>query len=237
MNNKKALITGASRGLGRELAHVLANNDYDLILHSKERKLPDVSRSFRFDRKCDKVVYVSVYGDIQKQETIDSLVEVFKKENASVLVSNIGIYENKMIDEISTDECTEILNVNLISSIALIKRVFNILKEKKSGTIININSLAGKIGSLGESIYSASKHGMSGFLKSLQFEATKYNIHIVDVYLGAMKTDITKNRKDIEKLMSPYEVSKCIYSACLSNDVVNCKTTRITELCINRRLY
>ena len=237
MSYKKALITGASRGLGKEMACVLANNDYDLILHSKETKLPEILRSFRFDRKCDKVYYTPVYGDIRCLDTISELTALLKREEANVLINNAGIYLNKQISDTSFEECWEILGANLISSIILIKSVFQAFKEKGCGTIININSLAGKFGSDGESIYSASKHGLGGFLKSLQFEATKHNIQIVDVYLGAMKTDMTKERKDLEKLMKPYEVAKCIYSACLSDDVMACGTTRITELHINRRIY
>lgn len=237
MNHKKVLITGASRGLGKELAYVFANNDYDLILHSQKTKLPEISRSFRFDRKCDKIAYTPIYGDIRRLETINKLVEVLKKENIGVLINNAGVYLNKPISETSFAECWKVLGVNLISSIILIKCAFKVFAERKSGMIININSTAGKFGANGESIYSASKHGMSGFLKSIQIEAVQNNIQVTDVYLGAMKTEMTQDRKDADKLMKPYEVAKCIFSSCLSDDVIACGTTRITELHINRKVY
>lgn len=235
MNHKKVLITGASRGLGKELAYVFANNDYDLILHSKNPHLPEVKRSFRFDRVCENVPYISMYGNLENKNVVRKIID--ESRDISVFVNNAGIYFNSLISEMSVEKCCEILSVNLISPILLIKGIFEIFKEKKSGTIININSMAGKQGSFGESVYSASKFGMSGFLKSLQFEAPKYNIQIIDVYLGAMKTEMTQDRKDADKLMKPYEVAKCIFSSCLSDDVIACGTTRITELHINRKVY
>ena len=235
MSYKKVLITGASRGLGKELAYVFANNDYNLILHSKKTHLPEIKRSFRFDRVCENVPYDRVYGDLEDRVIVEKVINASK--DIDVFVNNAGIYFNNPISEMSVEKCLEVLGLNLISPILLIKGIFEIFKEKKAGMIININSTAGKCGSAGESVYSASKFGMSGFLKSIQFEATKYNIQVIDVYLGAMKTEMAQGRKDMEKMMRPYEVAKCIYSACLSDDVVACETIRITELHINRRIY
>lgn len=236
-NHKKVLITGASRGLGKELAFVFANNDYDLVLHSKNNPLPVVYRNFRFDRSNTFVKYDSVHGDIQNLKTVDELVKISKEKEIGVFINNAAIYTKGLISDISAERCHEILNVNLISPIFLIKGIWEVFKKRGSGIIININSVAGKSGSSGESIYSASKHGLAGFLKCLQFESVSCNIQIIDVYLGGMKTQMTCSRKDVEKLMSPYEAAKCIYSACLSDDVVTCKTTRISEITINRRIY
>jgi len=236
-NYKKVLITGASRGLGKELAYVFANNDYDLILHSKSTVLPVVYRSFRFDRQNTPIHFDRLYGDLYLFKTVKDLIKIAKGGNISVFVNNAAIYLNDSISNITSEKCREILEVNLIAPILLIKGIWEIFKEKKEGIIININSTAGKSGSFGESLYSASKHGLAGFLKCLQFEASAYNIQIFDVYLGAMKTEMTQHREDAEKLMRPYEVAKCIYSSCLSDDIVACGTTKISEIVINRRVY
>lgn len=231
MKQKTALITGASRGLGKELAFVFANNGYDLILQAKKNKLPEILRGE------ENIFYSSVYGDLGDKGTIEKLIKTSKGKEIDVFINNAGMYSNKLFSDISLEECEEILNVNLIAPIILTKGIWEIFKAKNAGTIININSTAGKFGSYGESVYSASKHGMSGFLKSLQFEVAKYNIQIIDVFLGAMKTEMTQYRKDTDYLMMPSEVAKYIYSVCLSQDIAACKTARITELNINRNIY
>jgi len=107
-----------------------------------------------------------------------------------------------------------------------------IMASNGSGLIININSLAGKSGSNGESAYCASKHALRGFSSSIQFDATKYGIRVIDVYLGAVQTDMTKGRKDQEKFILPEDVAKSIF-----NVSKNYKSMRVTELNLNRSIY
>ena len=134
--------------------------------------------------------------------------------------------------ETSMEEFRNVIETNFMSVVSLTYALFPIMQAKESGLIININSLAGKNGSDGESAYCASKHALRGFSSSLQFDATKYGIRVIDVYLGVMHTNMTKNRKNREKFILTQEAAKSIFE--LSSTY---KTLRLTEINISRSIY
>lgn len=223
---KTVLITGASRGLGKALVEIFTSknhnflgpdNDYRLILHCKESELPKP-----MGIECD-----VVKGDLILDDTISSLAEY----DIDILINNAGIYINKPFAETTEDDFREIIDINLLTPILLTKALWPTLK-KNSGLVININSMAGKQGGQGETAYCASKHGLRGFSSALQFDATRDGIRIIDVFLGAMQTDMAKGRKNFDKLISPSEIAKVIFNLC-----ENYQSLRVTEIDINRRKY
>lgn len=226
---KTVLITGSSHGLGKKLAIVFAKNGYNIILHGREKKaLQEVKKRVRkYCVKCDVVI-----GDITSKETITQLSEVSERRNIDILINNAGIYEHKQFTDSCIDDFRKIINVNLIAPVDLTHKVFPIFQRKHSGLIININSIAGKDGKDGEATYSASKHGLSGFSKSLQFNATQYNIRIMDIYLGAMDTQMTKERKVIGELIQTSDAAELIFD--VSKEYAS---MRITEVHLYRRIY
>ena len=162
-------------------------------------------------------------GDLAKPETIFRIIGFCQEQNVDIIINNAALYEGHNF--------LDIMQVNFFVPRALILSLWDELKERK-GMIININSLAGKQGGPGEEMYAASKHALKGFSESKQFDATKDNIRILDVFLGAMQTDMTKHRDNYKKLIDPKEVAETILQL-----IKNRKTMRITELTINRRLY
>jgi short-subunit dehydrogenase len=229
MAGETLLITGSSKGLGEVLARTFAYNKYNVILHGRdEQRLGRVEEAvLKNDVACD-----VVRGDIISEETIDRLFEAAVRRNLDVLINNAGIYANKPFQEMGMDEFRRIIEVNLIAPIALTKRIFPIFQKKGGGLIVNISSAAGKYPSDGESAYCASKHGLRGFTSSLQFDATRSNVRIIDVYLGAMKTDIAKNRRDPEKFIETSDAADLILR--LSKDY---PSMRINEIDLGRRNY
>lgn len=219
---KTVLITGASRGLGKALAFVFARQRYNLILHSRRIELPEMAG----------VQIDYVYGDLKGEGTITRLREIGEERGVDILINNAGVHANKSLCDMWPTEIEEMLSVNLIAPILLTRAIWPVFKAKRSGLIVNINSLAGKCGSVGESIYCASKYGLRGFSDALQFEATRENIRVINVCLGAMKTDMTQHREDVDKLIQVEDAANLIFSACNEYE-----SLRVTEVDVLRRNY
>lgn len=220
-----ALITGASRGLGKELSTKFAEGKYNLILNSKSNAL--------FDYSLYGVTQIDITGDITNDVIVCKFESAVNNLGLDVLINNVGIYSNKEFDDTGIDEFYKIIDVNLMASVWLTKIAWSIFCKQKSGLIININSKAGKCNGNHEVAYSMSKHGMKGFFDSLQYEATKYNIRIVNIYPGAINTDMTAHRTDQDKLIKVKDIADFIYKIC----AMDYKSMRITDIDIERRIY
>jgi len=231
-NMKSVLITGSGKGLGANLALVFAKNGYDIILHGRDEKgLATVKKAVLSNGvECEIVM-----GDITSNlafNTIDKLYETAEEKNLDVLINNAGAHVSKPFQDMDIEELETILNVNLIAPIQLIKRIYPIFAFKKSGLIININSVAGKIASELEAAYCASKYGLRGFAESLQFEANKDGVQIINVYPGAMQTAMNEHREDYRQLIKTDEAAEAIFRTCKDY-----KSLKITEINIQRRVY
>lgn len=229
MASKTALITGSSNGLGKSLAIVFAQNGFNIILHGRNESALEKAKEevMRHHVVCD-----VVKGDITADETIDELTRFAEKRNVDVLINNAGTYLNAPFQKISPKDFKKVIEVNLIAPIVLTRKIFPILQRKQKGIIININSLAGKNPTDGESAYCASKHGLRGFTKSIQFEANKDHVSVVEVYLGTMNTGMVAGRRDPEKCIQTEEAAECIYELCK-----NYPSLRIGEIEVSRRRY
>ena len=230
---KTVMITGSSKGLGKALAMVFAINGYDIILHGRnsvslEEVREDVLKyGAKYSVKCD-----IVQGDIRLDDTIFQLTHIAREKDIDTLINNAAVYMNEEINDMIFEDFRKVIDINLIAPMLLAYNLFPLFKRKQSGLIVNINSMAGKTGSDGETAYCASKHGLSGFAKALQFDATRNNIRVVDIYPGAMKTDMTKGRKDWEKFIDPLDAARLIFKTC-----EDYPSMRINEIDISRRKY
>lgn len=211
MTDKTVLITGSSKGLGRSLALVFADHKWNVIIHGRDTKrLAEVRSEIR---KRGAGCYV-VRGDITREETRSFLYKCAKAGGLDVLINNAAIYASKPFRDIASQEFRGIIEVNLIAPVQLIQRVFPIFIKQKTGVIININSIAVKNPTESEAAYCASKHGLGGFTQAIQTEGNTHNVRIVNVYIGAMKTTMTMDRKDSDKFIDTSDVAKAIHSLC-----------------------
>lgn len=229
MTTKTLLITGSSKGLGKSLALLFARNGFNIVLHGRdERELEKTKEEIlRHKVGCDVVL-----GDIRADETMDKLTEIAKLRNVDVLINNAGIYLNAPLLDVSPEDLKRVIDVNLVAPMLLTQRIFPILQRKQSGMIVNINSLAGKNPTDRESAYCASKHGLRGFTKSIQFEANKDHVNVIEVYLGTMNTSMVEGRRDSEKCIQTEEAAECIFSLCREYP-----SLRIGEIEVSRRRY
>lgn len=193
------LITGSKGGLGKEICNKIRNTKHSIFQHSMSETA---------DINCD----------FNNLEGVKKLEKFIKEKQINCLINNSGIYSNKEFTSLTEEEISKIININLISPILLTKYVYNnTIQNKTQGLIININSLAGKYPSYNESIYCASKFGLSGFGSSLSINQKKSNIKVIDCFVGAMKTKMTINRDNYENLMEPSEIAEFIINLIDSN--------------------
>ncbi len=218
MKKQSVLITGSSKGLGKELALVFAKNNYDIILHGRNRKdLEIVER--QINKKVDMVM-----GDLRFEQTINNLYETAKQRDISILINNASLHHLKLpLEELTNQQIGDTILTNLISPIKLTKDIYSFFLEKKQGTIININSVFGLEPKDLRSIYCATKWGLRGFADSLRLESEKNNIRIINIYPSRIRT----TPKYQAFGMNPEDVAQEIY--------VTYKNTNKNELIIDDR--
>lgn len=229
MPKKTVLITGSSKGLGRSLALTFAAYGYNIILHGRDKERLNFLKTEIIKNDVDCFI---IAGDISKEKTINTLAACAAKTGIDILINNAGIYMQKLLEEISEAEIRQIIDVNLMAPVLLTKKIFEIFRKKRAGLIININSVVGKTFNMNESMYCASKHGLRGFMGSFQFEALKYDVSVVNVYSGAINTDMVKGRNNPQKLIKANEAAELVYS--ISQ---NYSSVRISEIDILRKIY
>jgi 3-oxoacyl-[acyl-carrier protein] reductase len=215
LKNKKVLITGATGGIGNSLVEkflslgsiVAATGTNEEKLNNLKKKFPDiVSEKFRLDEhnKIEKFI-----------EKIDK-----KLDGLDILVNNAGITLDNLSIRLTEENWKKVLDVNLTSSFLMCKYAIKKMLKKKYGKIINITSIVGHTGNLGQANYAASKAGIVAFSKSLAMEYAKKNININCISPGFIKTEMTdKINEEFKKNL----ISK-IPSGDLGNgeDVSNC---------------
>jgi len=226
---RTVLITGSSRGLGEALALAFARDGWSVIIHGRHRgRLARVKKAVQaHGSSC-----TAVQGDLTAEKTIEKLAAVARQADLDILVNNAAAYMHRAFLWMEPAEILALIETNLVAPLILTRRLSTIFFAKADGMIININSLAGKRPGDDESIYCATKHGLRGFSSSLQFDATRHGIRMLDVYLGAMQTAMTHERPHAERFIDPNEAADLIVRLTQSY-----RTMNIREVEIGRRNY
>lgn len=221
LKGKNVIVTGATRGIGREIALTLAQNGANIAinyrnLNSEVENLLNEIKSFGVDAfaiKCD----VSIADEVDK-----FIKEVKAHYNTiDVLVNNAGITKDGLILRMKEEDFDDVLDVNLKGTFNTTKSVSSIMVRQKYGKIINISSVVGIAGNAGQCNYAASKAGVIGFSKSVSRELSSRNINVNVVAPGYINTDMTKNLPDkvkeeiiksipMKKIGDPKEVANLV---------------------------
>ena len=194
--SKVALITGATRGIGKQIAITLSKEGYDIALNY--RKENDELLNLKEQIENSGVKCLTIQGDISNFEDCEKIVKqtIETFETIDVLVNNAGITKDMLLARMKEDDFKQVIDVNLVGTFNMTKNVISYMMKARQGRIINISSVVGISGNAGQSNYSASKAGIIGFTKSLAQELGSRNILVNAVAPGFIETSMTEVLKD-----------------------------------------
>lgn len=196
LNNKTALITGASRGIGRAIALKYASLGADIVLNYNSNVNSAMELSEEINKMGRRTLIVS--GDVSIYEDAKNIVEKAKQLNGNIdiLVNNAGITRDGLLLRMKEEDFDKVISVNLKGAFNCCKHVAPIMLKQKSGRIINIASVVGITGNAGQSNYAAAKAGIIGFTKSVAKELASRNITVNAIAPGFINTDMTDSLND-----------------------------------------
>lgn len=194
--NKVAFITGATRGIGKQIAITLAKNGYDIAINyrTENEELQNTKKEIEENNvKC-----LAVQGDVSNFEDCEIFVKQIIEEygKIDVLVNNAGITKDTLLMRMKKEDFQSVIDVNLVGTFNVTKNVISHMMKTRSGRIINISSVVGISGNAGQTNYSASKAGIIGFTKSLAKEVGSRGILVNAVAPGFIETQMTDVLKD-----------------------------------------
>jgi 3-oxoacyl-[acyl-carrier protein] reductase len=195
LTGKVAIVTGASRGIGRAIAIELATVGAKVVVnYASSSSAADELVAQIVDRGGEAI---SVGADVSKAEQIDKLVKTVmaKWGRIDVLVNNAGITRDTLLLRMKLEDWQAVIDTNLTGVFSVTRAVSKIMLKQKSGRIINIASVSGQMGNAGQASYSASKAGVMGFTKTVAKELSSRGITVNAVAPGFIATDMTHDLK------------------------------------------
>ena len=225
LKNKIALVTGSSRGIGSATAIALAEEGAKVVVNyekNKEKAQDVVNQIKEKGREA-----ISLCADVSKSSDVENMKKQIEEQlnPVDILVNNAGIHQHLKSWELSSDDWSRVLGVNLTSVFNCSKAFTPHMIQEKWGKIVNISSVIAYIGTDHEVHYAASKGGVVSTTKSLALELAPYNIRVNAVSPGYIETDMTKfsNEEErkfylekipLKRLGDPREIADCVVFLC-----------------------
>lgn len=212
LKDSVAIITGASKGIGKSITLSLAASGTKVVLASRNQKELDVLAE---EIRARGGTSLSVVTDVSDEAQVLRLVKKSMAEfgKIDILVNNAGYAIMSKVIDANVKDYDGMMNVNLRGPFLCSKAVLPSMIQQKRGAIINIASLAGKNAFAGGAIYSATKWGLLGFSRSLMLEVREYNIRVVTICPGSVNTTFSDHSKDSEKIIQPQDVADAVLFA------------------------
>ena len=235
---KVVLVTGGSRGIGKEVAMKFAKEGYNVVTNYVSDKTDKEGLKKEFENNNVKALVLK--ADVSKTEDVENLVkqaiDTFGK--IDVLVNNAGITRDNLLMRMPEEDFDKVIETNLKGTFLVTKAVTKYMMKKRHGSIINLSSVVGVAGNAGQSNYSASKAGIIGFTKSVAKELASRNIRANAVAPGFIETDMTDvlkedvkehiyNQIPLKRMGTAKEVAELIYflgsdnSSYITGQVIN----------------
>lgn len=191
--NKKVLITGATRGIGKEIALNFAKEGYDIAINFRNIESANILEQELLEINKD-IEVLKLYGDISKYEDCEKIFkEIKEKWNClDVLVNNAGVRKDNLVLRMSEEDFRDVIDVNLVGVFFCMKFATKLMLKNKFGRIISISSVVGVSGNKGQINYAASKAGVIAMTKSLAQEIGRKNITVNAISPGFIESDMTE---------------------------------------------
>ena len=204
LKEKVALITGSSRGVGRAIAFAYAKEGASVVINYTSNQTAGEEVVETIKEKGGRAILFK--ADVAKAAEAEALVQKGIEEFGSldILVNNAGFSRPAMLLKMSEDQWDQVLDIHLKGAFLCSQFAARHMKEQNKGKIINITSVAGIVGTVGQINYSAAKGGLLSFTKSAARELARYNICVNVISLGIVATDMTEKIRTDEKLREIY---------------------------------
>lgn len=194
--NKLAIITGGTRGIGKQIALTFAKEGYNIAINYRTEN--EDLKNTKKEIEENNVKCFTFQGDVTNFKDCEQFVKQIVEEfgNIDVLVNNAGITRDTLLMRMKEEDFKQVIDTNLIGTFNVTKNVISYMMKARSGRIINISSVVGISGNAGQTNYSASKAGIIGFTKSLAKEVASRNITVNAVAPGFIETQMTDVLKE-----------------------------------------
>ena len=223
LSGKVALITGASRGIGKEIALELSRFGAEVFINysSSDEKAEEVVNAIKNSGgKAHKLKF-----DVSKEDSVSLAFEEIIKINGTIdiLINNAGITRDGLLMRMKSEQWDDVLNTNLKGVFLCTKYASKFMMKKRSGSIVNISSVVGIIGNPGQANYSAAKAGVIGFTKTCAKEFASRGINVNAIAPGFIETEMTEklNTEEILKVIPLGKLGSCTQIANLVSFLVS----------------
>lgn len=221
LKGKTAIITGASRGIGKAIALTLAKSGVNVAINfsSNEKAAMDAAK----EAKKFGIKAIALKADVSRTDEVENFIYKVLNEFGSIdiLVNNAGITRDNLLIRMSEEEFNRVIDINLKGVFNFTKAVSKVMVKQRAGKIINISSVVGIIGNAGQSNYAATKAAVIGFTKSVAKELASRGINVNAVAPGFIETDMTavlskkiqeqmKNLIPLRKAGKPEDVANAV---------------------------
>ena len=204
LKGKVALVTGSSRGVGRAIALAYAREGASVVINYTANQAAGEEVIAAIKEMGEKAVLVK--ADVSKAADAEALVQkgIDELGGIDILVNNAGLSRPAMLLKMTEDQWDQVVDIHLKGAFLCTQFAARHMKEQNKGKIINVTSVAGIVGTVGQINYSAAKGGLLSFTKSAARELARYNVCVNVICLGIVATDMTEKIRTDEKLKEIY---------------------------------
>ncbi|MDK8091003.1 3-oxoacyl-[acyl-carrier-protein] reductase [Streptococcus intermedius] len=189
LKGKSVFITGSTRGIGLAMAHKFASLGANIILNGRR----EIGEELISEFSDYGVQVIPISGDVSDSTDAKRMVEeaIEKLGSVDILVNNAGITKDKLMLKLTEEDFEQVLKVNLVGAFNMTQAVLKPMTKARQGAIINVSSVVGLIGNVGQANYAASKAGLIGFTKSVAREVAARNVRVNAIAPGMIESDMT----------------------------------------------